>query len=339
MLTSTAGFRDENGGIHEGGTYSGVCEHLHIDLVALQCILQSHASLALSQNPCLPRNVSQMTDNLLITFLESIHRIRDANIFAEIHDQFLTSAEIVPRDTWEQVVHGLELESTMEKVEPLGAVNIHGGAQHTLRERLGNAKVCCRHGEVRKCDLHMHRHCDHVAEQHECDARTSSGNRFVDGEIAEPGPEEQLASDLQVTMPPRGAFARSLTQKDVLPGEDVEIEATEAQNRIVEVVLVREHEFREWVVSHDAVIICRTKALEEAMRDGKEWNVLDIRIVIGTVGDDVVDIVVALPPATAETTEKVGNEYADTAVDVEVVGDAHMAGIMDREDQLVPEHA
>lgn len=99
-----------------------------IRLVALQRVLQSHASLTLSQHPCLPRDISQVTNDLLIALLEPIKRIRDADILAEFHDQFLASAEVVPRDPWEQVVHGLELETTMEEVEPLRAVNVHGGA-------------------------------------------------------------------------------------------------------------------------------------------------------------------------------------------------------------------
>jgi len=178
----------------------------------------------------------------------------------------------------------------------------------------------------------MHRHSDHVAKQHEGDARTSSRNRFVDCEVAEPSPEEQLACNLKVPVPPRRTFAGSLTQKDVLPGQDVEVEATECQNGVVKVVLVWQNEFGECIVSHDAVVICRAKAFEKAMRDSKEGDMLNIRIVSWAVGDNVVNIVVALPPATAETTEEVRNEDPDAAVDVEVMGDAHMASIMNRED-------
>jgi len=89
-----------------------------------------------------------MTNDLLIALLETIQCIRDANVFAEFHNKFLASAEVVPWNPWEQVMHGLELKTAVEEIEPFRAVDIHGSAQHALRERLGDAKVCCRHGEV-----------------------------------------------------------------------------------------------------------------------------------------------------------------------------------------------
>ena len=75
------------------------------------------------------------------------------------------------------------------------------------------------------------------------------------------------------------------------------------------------------------------------MRDGKERHVLNIRIVFGRVRDDVVNVVVALPPSETQTSEIIGDEHANDTVDVEVVSDTHMTGIMGTEDQLVPESA
>lgn len=44
-----------------------------------------------------------------------------------------------------------------------------------------------------------------------------------------------------------------------------------------------------------------------------------------------------LPPAQRETSEEVGNDDSHAGVDLEVVGDAHMAGIVRGEDELMPE--
>lgn len=57
------------------------------------------------------------------------------------------------------------------------------------------------------------------------------------------------------------------------------------------------------------------------------------------VGDDVVDIVVAFPPANAEATDEIGDEDADAGVYMEVVRDAHMPSVVGGEDELVPEEA
>ena len=66
---------------------------------------------------------------------------------------------------------------------------------------------------------------------------------------------------------------------------------------------------------------------------------MDVGIVCWAVGYDVVDVVITLPPAAAETTEEVGDENSNAAVDVEVMCDAHVASIVDCEYELVPEHA
>lgn len=104
-------------------------------------------------------------------------------------------------------------------------------------------------------------------------------------------------------------------------------------------MLVRKHKFCERVVSHDAVIVCRTQAFEEAVRDGKEGNVLNIWIMIRAVGDDVMNIVVALPPAATQAAKEIRDDDTDAAVHVKVVSDAHVTCVVNSEDQLVPEHS
>lgn len=95
----------------------------------------------------------------------------------------------------------------------------------------------------------------------------------------------------------------------------------------------------ESIESHFTVVICAGHAVEEAMRDGEKWHMLDVRIVLGGVGDYVVNVMVLLPPTARESTEEICNEDADYRVNMKRVGDAHVAGVVDREDQLVPEHA
>lgn len=72
------------------------------------------------------------------------------------------------------------------------------------------------------------------------------------------------------------------------------------------------------------------------MANCKEWHVLDVGVMLGAVGYDVVDVVVAFPPANGQATEKVGDEDSDTGVYVKVVRYAHVASIVDGEDELMP---
>lgn len=66
---------------------------------------------------------------------------------------------------------------------------------------------------------------------------------------------------------------------------------------------------------------------------------LDVGVMFRRVGDNVVYIVVVLPPAGAEATEIVRNKHGDDRVDVEVVRDSHVRRIMDSKRKLVPEEA
>lgn len=109
---------------------------------------------------------------------------------------------------------------------------------------------------MRKRDLYVYGHGDGVADQHVEEAMEVGVYGFVDDEIAEPVPEESLAGHFEVAMPPGGTFARTLTQENVLPGEDVEVETAEGEDGVVQIVLVFEYKLCERVVGHDSVVIC-----------------------------------------------------------------------------------
>ncbi len=57
------------------------------------------------------------------------------------------------------------------------------------------------------------------------------------------------------------------------------------------------------------------------------------------VGDEVVHVVAALPPADGQPATKVANEHGQQAVDLKAARDGEMRGIMRREHDLVPEQA
>ena len=75
------------------------------------------------------------------------------------------------------------------------------------------------------------------------------------------------------------------------------------------------------------------------MRHGEERHVFDIRIVLGGVRDDMMDVVVLLPPADGQTTDEVGDYDTNNAVDVENVRDTYVASVVGDEDELMPKAA
>lgn len=74
------------------------------------------------------------------------------------------------RDARVQVMDGLELQSAVEEVEPVGRIDIHGRAEHLLGKGLVDAEVGGAHCEVAERDLHVQGRGDHVADQDEGEA-------------------------------------------------------------------------------------------------------------------------------------------------------------------------
>lgn len=119
--------------------------------------LGNNSPLALREDSRLSRDIRQPSNDLLVTIYKPIQSIRYLDFVAEILDQLLRLAQIVPRNSWIQVVDRLELQPAMEEVEPLWTVNIHGSTQHLLRKGLMDAEISGAHREVRQSDLDMKR--------------------------------------------------------------------------------------------------------------------------------------------------------------------------------------
>lgn len=88
----------------------------------------SHVLLALNQHLYLLGNLPKASQDLPITVFKAIDLILNANFFSKLLDPALEFAQIMSRDTREEVMDGLELETTVDPVEPGRAVDVHGSA-------------------------------------------------------------------------------------------------------------------------------------------------------------------------------------------------------------------
>lgn len=103
----------------------------------------------------------------------------------------------------------LELQPAVQEIQPLRTINVHSGAQHLLRKRLVDAQVGGAHGEMAQRDLDVQGPGDHVADHDEKEPAAGVWDRFVDDPVAVPGPEEDVAGDLEPPVPPRRSFLRA----------------------------------------------------------------------------------------------------------------------------------
>lgn len=86
-------------------------------------------------------HVTEPADDLFISIVESKDCIWDAGFFAECQDILLSLAKVVAWHAWVKVMDRLELQTTVEEVEPGGTVDIHGSAEHFLGKGLINSQV------------------------------------------------------------------------------------------------------------------------------------------------------------------------------------------------------
>ena len=75
------------------------------------------------------------------------------------------------------------------------------------------------------------------------------------------------------------------------------------------------------------------------MRDGEERDMLNIWVVLRSIRDDMVNIMITLPPPNAQPTTQVCNENADQRINGQVVRDTPVASVVRREHDLMPEEA
>ena len=222
----------------------------------------------------------------------------------------------------------LELEAAVDEVEPGGAVDVHGGAQLALGEGFGVAEVGGRHGPVGEGDLHVQRHGDDVADEHEGDADGPGGEGAPEEAVAEEDPVGEHEGDFGRARPRRGAEVHGARGEQVQPGEEVEVEAGDAHDGVVGVFLVGYEEGRGRVPGEGEVVVGGVQRVEEGRAGDEERDVLDVRVVLRVVGDEVVDVVAAFPPPDRQAAAEVGHEHADQGVGDEIMGDAPMTGVV-----------
>ena len=74
------------------------------------------------------RDFLEPAQYLSIPLREAVDHIRDLHLFTKLPDVFLRSPKVVTRYAWEEVMNGLELQTSVHKVEPGRAIDVHGCA-------------------------------------------------------------------------------------------------------------------------------------------------------------------------------------------------------------------
>jgi len=281
----------------------------------------------------------ESAQNNLVALHKAITLVLDRCLVAELANKNLQSAQVVARHAREEVVDSLELKTSVQEIQPGGAVDIHGGAELALGEALGRAQIRGGHAPVAQGDLNVQEHGDTMRDEHECDSDGPSGECAPEKSVSEHSPVASHEKDLDRACPPSRAEVGSTRRHQMEPGKKVQVESCDGHDRVVGVLLVGNEEVGSGIPNKGEVVEGTEDRAEVSRRSREKRDVLKVGVVLGHVGDKMVDVVGALPPSNAKATAEVCDESADQGIGDEVASNATVASIVSSEHDLLPEHA
>lgn len=110
-----------------------ICIHSMPQAMTLHHLLRTHLPTFLKHLDLI-RHLLQAAQHLLVSPAEAVNHIWNLCISTELPNILLCLAKVVSGHAREEVMHGLKLEAAVEEVQPGGAVDVHGGAEHPLRK-------------------------------------------------------------------------------------------------------------------------------------------------------------------------------------------------------------
>mmetsp|Transcript_5692 Transcript_5692/g.13311 ORF Transcript_5692/g.13311 Transcript_5692/m.13311 type:complete len:242 (-) Transcript_5692:467-1192(-) len=233
---------------------------------------------------------------------------------------YLHIFQAMSRQSREKMVLNLELESTMEPMgHPVG-VNVQGGGKlmaekiqilstvDLLTEERALEGV---HREMRTADLHVKNSSNHVRNQDKADSLSPS--RELHSQNSEPCEIREHGHDFG---PPS---LHIVTCEKHIQGLEVQVEASNGHDGIKEVVLHADQKFGSGIEVHHALVVIRVKRLEQPVVDAEDREMLNIGVVINGVGDNVMSVVVALPPSDGNSGRKWTHKEANSLVNITIV--------------------
>jgi len=216
-------------------------------------------------------------------------------------------------------MHGLKLQPAVQPVEPSGTVDVHCGAELALGKGLCGAEVGGRHAPVGEGDLDVQEHGDAVGYEDESYSRGPGREGEPDEAVAEEEPVGEHCEDFDWARPACGAKVGGAGGDEMAPGEEVEIEAGDGHDGVVDVCLVGDEDVAGGVPDEGEVVVGADDGAEVGWRSCEEWDILDIGVVFlyvldlvtrechdiftyWHICDEMVDVVRGLPPTKGEAT-------------------------------------
>mmetsp|Transcript_79436 Transcript_79436/g.219700 ORF Transcript_79436/g.219700 Transcript_79436/m.219700 type:complete len:416 (-) Transcript_79436:364-1611(-) len=221
----------------------------------------------------------------------------DAVLLAHCLHQLTCFPQIVPGQTWVEMVFNLELQANVHPVQQFRGGNIHCGV-HLSNVPLVLVIVVCMavvrvHCPMRDHDLDVQDAPNGMRDQNPTKGLLPSWHRKCNHD--DPGCVNGQCADLQATV------VEPFLRQELDPRLRVEVESGDHHDRVEEHWLVADQKARNRIHRHMLCVICGPEGfLEDARRDSENWHVLDVWVVLHGVADNVMRVVVALPPTCGD---------------------------------------
>lgn len=188
----------------------------------------------------------------------------DTGLLAELSDEDLELPQVVSRHAWEEMVHSLELQTTVEEVQPGGTVNVHSRTQLPLSKGLAIAEICSGHSPMRQRDLNMQWECGDMRDENKQNSQLPGRNAAVEEDVSKKVPVAADADNLCGSSPHRTTKIHCPRREQMAERQEVKIEARDGHDGIVSIDLILDEEIGRGVpVKDEAVIVAGVDVFEK----------------------------------------------------------------------------
>ena len=262
---------------------------------------------------------------------------------AELNKPRLKFAEIVTRDSRPQMVYNLKLQATMKPVHPRMAIDIHTCSDLFLDKAVAVifghfSPTIDGHRKVAEGDLNVQEACDVMRKHKESNPRLPG--RKTKHEAYQPYPETSQKNQVNLLRFLWRIVNVSTETRGLKNTLRVQIESCKSHYWKVCIVLILNKSMC-YRTQRKVVVVERRedRSLKESFVKGKDWEVLNIRVVLNRVCANVVSIVAAFPPADADSSAEISKEQAKPTIELSTVSYPIVTQIVTNESSLLPEQA
>mmetsp|Transcript_8151 Transcript_8151/g.12122 ORF Transcript_8151/g.12122 Transcript_8151/m.12122 type:complete len:232 (+) Transcript_8151:700-1395(+) len=227
----------------------------------------------------------------------------------------------------------------MKPIHPLRTIDVQRRKQLCSNISIGTIIIShalvSGHTEMTQGNLHV-QDAGNIVRQN-VKQHTTQDSRKLHGQGVHPHMKAHQSPNLPLPLPHILRCAVNTNATGMQQTLHVQIEPCKRHDGVIKPVLILDEHMR-CFVQRQIIIEPRAEnfILQKLFRNGKNGQMLNIRIMLDRIGDNVVHIVTPLPPTDAEPRKKVTKKQTQRRIQNTIVRNAIMPQIMPNKRRLLP---